>query len=239
MVEIEGVKHYYKGNLHLLQRPKISIVGTRRPNSYTKAKTIQLAAALTQKGYVVVSGAAMGVDALAHKGAGFSNTIAVVATGLDIRYPAVNAGLIEKIEKEGLILSQFDYGKRATKWSFIVRNETVVALGESLIITQADRNSGSMRSAEIAQKLGKKIYVLPHRMGESEGTNDLIKEGLAEVIWDIDQFVGKGKSDPFIEYLKTNPSYEEALHRYGEKIFEAEIQGLIAIHNLQIIYKGA
>ncbi|BAF70267.1 DNA-processing protein DprA [Nitratiruptor sp. SB155-2] len=239
MVEIEGVKHYYKGDLQLLQRPKVSIVGTRRPNSYTKAKTIQLAAALAQKGYVVVSGAAMGVDALAHKGAGFSNTIAVVATGLDIRYPAVNAGLIEKIEKEGLVLSRFDYGKRATKWSFVVRNETVVALGGYLVITQADRNSGSMRSAEIAQKFGKKIYVLPHRMGESEGTNDLIKEGVAEVIWDIDQFVGKEKRDAFIEYLKTNPLYEEALQRFGERILEAELQGLIEIQNLKIVYKGA
>ncbi len=200
--------------------------------------TLRLASALAQKGYVIVSGGAMGVDALAHRGAGAANTIAVLPSGIDILYPSINSKLLAEIGSKGLLLSQFEKDFKPTKWSFVVRNEIVVALGEYLIITQADKNSGSMRSAEIAMKMGKKIYVLPHRIGESDGTNYLAKEGLAEIIWDIDAFVQASSSDPFIEYLKSAPTYEEAIALYGERIFEAEVDGLIEVQNMRIVYKG-
>ena len=238
MVDICGVPHYYRGDLTLLERPKISIVGTRRPLAYTQAKVLQLSSMLAQKGYVIVSGAAMGVDALAHKGAGPSNTIAVLGNGLDIRYPKVNEKLIASIEKEGLLLSQFPEGSRPTRWSFVVRNKTVVALGEILIIAQADIGSGSMRSAEFAKQMGKKIYVLPHRMGESEGTQKLVKDGLAEVIWSVEEFVGATKEDRFQAYLQSNPNLDEAINLWGERIMEAELLGIIEIKNAKIIYKG-
>ena len=237
MVDIGGVPHYYKGDLSLLQRPKISIVGSRRPLPYTQTKVLQLASQLSQKGYVIVSGAAMGVDALAHKGAGPSNTIAVLGNGLDIYYPKVNEKLISSIEKEGLLLSQFEPGFAPTKWSFVVRNKTVVALGDVLVIAQADKRSGSMRSTEYAIEMGKKIYVLPHRMGESEGTQELVKKGLAEVIWSIEEFVGSTKEDDFIAYLRSNPSFEEAIQRWGDRIMEAELSGVIEIEHAKIIYK--
>ncbi len=237
MVDIYGVPHYHKGDLSLLDRPKISIVGTRRPLAYTQAKVLQLASALAKNGYVIVSGAAMGVDALAHKGAGPSNTIAVLGTGLDIRYPKVNEKLIASIEKEGLLLSQFPEGSRPTRWSFVVRNKTVVALGDILIIAQADIGSGSMRSAEYAIEMGKRIYVLPHRMGESQGTQSLIKMGLAEVIWSIEEFAGNDTSDTFVEFLRTNPTLDEALERWGERVVEAELAGMVEIRNGKIFYK--
>ena len=120
---LEGMKKYpstlfYKGELALLQRPRVSIVGTRKPSNYTRQFTYSLAKALAKRGVCVVSGAAMGVDAIAHTGAGEGNTIAVVANGLDIRYPAINQNLIKGIEKQGLLLSQFNDGFRATGWSF-------------------------------------------------------------------------------------------------------------------------
>lgn len=190
---LEGMKKYpstlfYKGNTDLLQRPKVSIVGTRRPSNYTRQCTYTLANALAKRGVCVVSGAAMGVDTIAHAGAGEENTIAVVANGLDIRYPAVNQNLIAGIEDKGLLLSQFNDGFRATGWSFVVRNELVVALGDSLIVTEADLNSGSMRSVEYALKMGKKIFVLPQRLGESLGTNQLLHTMKATVIHDIEAF---------------------------------------------------
>ena len=238
MVTVEGIEHFFRGNIELLQKPKVSIVGSRRPNSYTKTMTLRLASALASRGYVVVSGGAMGVDALVHRGAGAANTIAVLPSGIDILYPSINSALLEEIGSKGLLLSQFEMGFKPTKWSFVVRNKIVVALGEYLIITQADKNSGSMRSAEIAMKMGKKIYILPQRIGESCGTNYLAREGLAEIIWDIDSFVKSKKDDPFIEYLKTSPNYEEAIALYGERIFEAEVDGLIEVQNMRIIYKG-
>ncbi|WP_300366910.1 DNA-processing protein DprA, partial [Hydrogenimonas sp.] len=138
---------------------------------------------------------------------------------------------------EGLVLSQFEPDFRATPWSFVVRNEVVVALGEVLVVAQADRESGTMRSVEFAKAMGKKIFVLPHRLGESEGTNDLLKEGAAEAIYDIETFAdmfgsGEGeKDDEFLAFCRTSPSYEEAANRFGERLFEAELEGIIEIRD--------
>ncbi len=196
--------------------------------------TLRLAKHFAQKGYVIVSGGAMGVDALAHQGAGVHNTICVLPCGIDLRYPAVNRKLLDEIAAKGLLLSQFEPGFRATKWSFVVRNRVVVELGEFLVVTQADRKSGSIRSVEYALKMGKKIYVLPHRIGESEGTNELAQKGLAEVIWSIDEEV----QDTFLNYLRRSPPLEEAVAKYGERIFEAELEGLIRIEGTKIVYIG-
>ena len=229
---------YYIGNKKLLNNKKISIVGTRRPYNYTKEAVFNLSKELSLRGITIVSGCAMGVDAIAHQGAGAENTIAVMGNSLDIKYPSVNKTLIEEIENKGLILSQYKKNFKATRWSFVVRNEIVVALGEILIVAQADLKSGSMRSVEYALKMGKEIFVLPHRLNESKGTNQLLKEGLAKPILDINEFANRFKNiatkkidDPFLAYCASNPSYEEAIKLYKEKIFEAELQGKIEIHN--------
>jgi len=230
---------FYKGNLALLTRPKVSIVGSRRLSQYTRKFTYSIARALADRGVCVVSGAAMGVDAVAHEGAGSENTIAVVANGLDVRYPAVNKILIENIENNGLMLSQFNDGFRATGWSFVVRNELVVALGDILIVTEADLDSGSMRSVEYAIHMGKKIYVLPHRIGESMGTNRLLEEGKASIIYDIESFANQfGKSvsteivkDDFFYFCQNSPTFDETVSKFGDRIYEAELEGFVTIHN--------
>ena len=232
-------KLYYKGNLDLLSRRKVSIIGSRKPNQYAQQVTHRLASELSRVGVCIVSGAAMGVDAIAHRGAGNNSTIAVLPCGIDLRYPAVNKSLLENIETSGLTMSQFEPGFQATSWSFVVRNEIVVALGDILIVTQADIDSGSMRSVEFALEMGKKIYVLPHRIGESEGTNRLLADGKAEAIYDIDTFVGKfgmvnseiDKSDPFMLFCATRPTYEEAVAKFGNRVFEAELIGLVNVNN--------
>ncbi len=228
---------YYLGEPELLNKPAVSIVGTRRPNAYTKQMTTRLASALAERGVVIVSGAAMGVDALAHRGAGAKNTVAVVAGGLDVRYPAVNAPLIASIEKEGLVLSRFEAGERPRPWSFVVRNEMVVALGEVLVVAEADRQSGSMRSVEYALKMGKPVYVLPHRLGESEGTNDLLRDKKAEPIYDIDAFSARfgkkreGAKEPLLAFCAEVPTLQEALDRFGQRVYEAELEGRIEIRD--------
>jgi DNA processing protein len=226
---------YCRGNTKLLSRVKLTIVGTRRPDTYAKFATQELAAKLAGAGVCIVSGGAMGIDAVAHTAAGASDTIAVLGNGLDIRYPAVNRALLESIEANGLLLSPFEDGFSTTNWSFVVRNEIVVALGDALIVTQADEKSGSMRSVEYALAMDKKIYVLPHRLGESEGTNRLLKEGKAEAIYDIDAFVARyGEAarcveDPFLEFCRANPSYEEAVRAYPQEVFQYELEGKIAV----------
>ncbi|HHO42494.1 MAG TPA: DNA-processing protein DprA [Epsilonproteobacteria bacterium] len=231
---------FYKGSLELLKRPRVSIVGARKPSLYTQNYTFLLAKALSKRGVCIVSGAAMGVDAIAHKGAGAENTIAVVGNGLDIRYPSINRDLIEEIEKSGLVLSQFEEGFKPTKWSFVLRNELVVALGDILIVAQANLDSGSMRSVAYAQEQSKEIFVLPHQLGESQGTNGLLASGDAKAIWDIDQFASLYgdipssdgiKKDDFFYFCQQNPTLDETILLFQDRVYEAELLGEIVIEN--------
>ncbi|MCD6258970.1 MAG: DNA-protecting protein DprA [Helicobacteraceae bacterium] len=246
--ELEVMKKYpkeifYKGDIRLLDRKKVSLVGSRKPNQYARQLTHDIASKLSQAGVCIVSGGAIGVDAISHKAAGANNTIMVAGTGLDKRYPAINKNIIQEIEKEGLVLSQFPSGVPSNRYNFPLRNELLVALGDILVVTYADNNSGTMRSVEYALKMGKEVYVLAHRIGESEGTNKLLSQGLAKAIYDIDEFVSrfgdlKQKStiqkDEFLEYCQKNPSYDEVLAKFAAKVFEYELSGKIAVKNGKI-----
>ena len=234
-------KLFYDGNLELINRVKISIVGSRKPTKYSRLMIQKLSSALVKNGVCIVSGGAMGIDAVAHSGAGASNTIAVLPCGIDVRYPVVNKNLLNDIQKSGLLLSQFDSDFKATPWSFVVRNELVVALGDVLVVGEAELNSGTMRSVEFALKMGKEIFVLPQRLGESEATNKLVDENKAKVIYDIGEFVSrftKSKSlhveDEFSRFCASSPIYEEALKKYPNRVFEAELNGEIEVKNGQV-----
>lgn len=246
--DLESMQNYpksldYKGSLELLSRPKISIVGTRRPNPYTRNTTYELAKKLSLAGIVIVSGAAAGVDTIAHQGAGTGNTIAVLPSGIEVRYPKANTELITSIEEYGLTLSQFESTFEARPWSFVVRNEIVVALGECLIVTEADIGSGSMRSVDYALEMGKQIYVLPHRIRESEGTHQLLAQGKATAIENIDDFVAciakktlnTILDTPFLAFCRTLPSYEEVMAKYPKEIFEAELSGIVDVRNGRVV----
>ena len=229
---------FYIGNLELLKKRKIALIGTRHPNSYTKEFTYKLASKLSNVGICIISGAAMGVDAIAHQGAGTNNTIAVVANGLDIRYPSINKNLIIDIERNGLILSAYKEKEKAKNYTFVLRNEIVVALSELLIVTEADINSGSLTSVNYALKMGKDVYTLPHRINESLGTQELIKKGLIKVIYDIDEFIynisgirNELFEDEILKFCSLNPIYEEAYNKYPNKIFEYELEGKIRVEN--------
>jgi DNA processing protein len=248
IAELSAMKSYpkqifYDGNLELLKRVKVSIVGSRKPTKYSRQIIQNLSSSLSKVGVCVVSGGAMGIDAVAHNGAGASNTIAVLPCGVNVRYPTVNKNLLNEIQKSGLLLSQFDTDFRATPWSFVVRNELVVALGDVLVVGEAELNSGTMRSVEFALKMGKEIFVLPQRLGESEATNRLVKENKAKVIYDIDEFVSRfftsivsdALSDDFHEYCSANPTYDEALAKYPSRLFEAELSGEIEILNGRVL----
>ncbi|MEA3384105.1 MAG: DNA-processing protein DprA [Campylobacterota bacterium] len=248
--ELDAMKKYpkelsYIGDIALLNKRKISIVGSRNPNQYTQQYTHLIASELSKKGICIVSGAAMGVDAIAHSASTPSNTIAVAGTGLDIRYPTINQALIKDIESNGLVLSQFKNNQGATRYTFPLRNELVVALSEALVVTQADLKSGTMRSVEYALKMEKPIYVLPQRVNDSEGTNELLKNGLANCIYNLENFVDDivgykndiKHTDQFLEYCKSNPTYDEAMAKYPQEVFEYELMAKINVENGLIFVK--
>jgi len=244
VAELESMKRYprtlyYRGSLGLLDTPKISIVGSRRAGQYARNAVYELAKKLALSGITVVSGAATGIDRIAHEGAGVQRTVAVLPCGIDRHYPASNRDLIESIGDHGLLLSHFEPGFEAREWSFVERNEIVVALGSALVIAEAEPGSGSMRSAQYALAMGKPIYVLPHRLGESGGTRRLLSENKATMIEDIDRFVEslsrvsrQSREDtPFIAYCRSGPTYEEAVAAFPSEIFEAELKGVIEVRN--------
>lgn len=227
---------YYKGNLSLLKRKKISIVGTRKPNSYANQLTYKISNELAKRDIVIVSGAAIGIDAISHKAAQSHNTIAVVANGLDIKYPAINSKLINSIENDGLVLSTYKDGIKARNYTFVHRNELVVALADVLIVTQADEDSGTLTSINYALEMGKKVYTIPHRLNESKGTQKLIEEGLIEPIYNLEKFfnsfgVIKEETNELSKYINSFPLYENALKKYKDKIFELELEGKITVEN--------
>jgi DNA processing protein len=246
--EFQDLKKYpkelfYIGNTNLLNKTKISIVGSRTPNQYAQNTIAKISSKLSQANICLVSGGALGIDTIVHNSTNLSNTIMVAGTGLDKRYPSINRKMIETIEDNGLVISQFKQGVPSNRWNFPIRNELIVALGKILIVAYADIKSGTMRSVEYALKMGKEIYVLPHHIEESEGTNQLLKKGLATAIYDINEFVEQfsqiqtkdGRIDKFLEYCQLSPTYDDAISKFGAKVFEYELGGKIEIRNGMIM----
>ena len=227
---------FYKGDLTLLESaPKIAIVGTRKPNPYTKAFVATLASQIAQFQGVVTSGGALGVDITAHTHA-FPRTIMVSPSSLDILYPKSNAKMIQQMMEQSLVLSEYKEHYMPHRYSFLERNRLVIALSEVVIIPQADLYSGSMQSAAIAQKLNKPLYVLPHRIGESEGTNLLLAQNKAKAIYDVSLFIqsifgvsckNEQENDEILQFCKNNPSFEEAFAYFGHRLYEYELEGKI------------
>jgi DNA processing protein len=235
---------FYSGNLKLLDSPKVAIVGGRRISQYTRNTVYNLSKLLSKRGFVVVSGGAIGTDIIAHRGA-FPNTISVMANSLDIIYPKTNKDLILEMEKEALLLSEYEKNVPAHPKRFVHRNRLMVGLADFLIIGEADLKSGTAQTMRIAKEEGKELFFLPHRLGESEETNRYLELGLGKAIYNLESFVDnmatlyglesveeKSKEiDPFLQFCKNSPTYEELFQKFGDKVFEYELDGKIAIRD--------
>jgi DNA processing protein len=231
-IKFDEFSLFYKGNTQLLKKEKIAIVGSRKASKYTKEITFLLAKKLSKK-YVIISGGALGVDTEAHKGA-FPNTIFVSPSSLDIIYPKQNENLIKSIYKDALAISEYEKNYRPFKFTFLQRNRIIIKLAKFVIITEASIKSGSMRSFEWAKKYNKKVYVIPHRIGESSGTNYLAKTNQAEVIWDIDEFCKSLGINSKEKILSLN----EAIKLYGNRLYEMELDGSLEIKNGKVYFNG-
>ena len=242
----EPAQLYFRGEPALLQKRRISIVGSRKMSVYSKNLILRLARALSDADFCVVSGAAIGCDIAAHEGA-FPDTIAVFGNGLDQIYPAQNAAMIGKIYERSLALSEYEDGVSARGFQFLQRNRIVVALSEALIVAQAEPRSGSLQSARLAREMGVPVYVLPHRMDESAGTNDLLAKSQARLIADFGDFVTslapqmpqstERAQDEVMEFLALNSDLQAAIERFGDKIYEYELEGRIEILGAKIVAK--
>src|SRR5262249_26427301 len=128
-------------------RPIVAIVGSRGASGRGLVLARGLAAALAERGAVIVSGGAIGIDAAAHEGAG-GRTVAVLATGLDRPYPARHAGLFAAIVAAGgALASPFPDGTDVRRWQFLRRNEVIAEMAEATIVVEARARSGALHTA--------------------------------------------------------------------------------------------
>jgi DNA processing protein len=160
-------------------------VGARKATSYGLDVARELAAALALTELAVISGMALGIDSEAHRGALDSGgtTVAVLAGGSDVPYPASHAVLHRQISERGLVLSEMPPGVQPLKWMFPARNRLIAALAGMTVVVQAGARSGSLITARHAAELGRDVGAVPGeiRLPGSSGTNGLIADGAALV----------------------------------------------------------
>ena len=167
------------GDGALLSRPMVALVGARNASSLGLRMAKKLAASLAEAGYVVVSGLARGIDAAAHEASLSRGTVAVMAGGVDVIYPAENAALAEKIAQEGLRLSEQPVGLDPQARHFPVRNRIISGLAQAVVVVEAAARSGSLITARDALDQGREVMAVPGHPfdGRAAGCNMLIRDG--------------------------------------------------------------
>jgi DNA processing protein len=168
-----------------LDEPVAVLIGSRRPSEYGRTVAYGLGRGLGAAGVPVVSGLALGIDAIAHRGCldGGGNTIAVLANGVDVAYPRTNRALYERIREHGSIVSEMPPGARPTRWLFPARNRIMAALGSVTVVVEAAERSGTLITADCAADLGRDVAAVPGQVTTTAaaGTNSLIRNGAALV----------------------------------------------------------
>lgn len=155
------IQLFFVGDLSLIDRPCVAIVGSRTVSECGAARARRLARELVESGFVVVSGLAAGVDTHAHSSAidASGATIAVIGTPLDKAYPAENATLQERIYADHLLVSPFEIGERTFKGNFPKRNRVMAALCDATVIVEASDTSGSLHQAAECVRLGRWLFI--------------------------------------------------------------------------------
>lgn len=178
-----------KGRVECLSQRSIAIVGTRNPTPYGARIASDFAAGFVDREWLIVSGGAYGIDTHAHKGALIAEgvTIAVIASGVDINYPAGNERLFSEIAELGAIVSEVMPGTPAFPSRFLTRNRIIAALSKSTLVVEAAFRSGSLRTARDAAELLRPVMAIPGPINSptSEGTHRLIGERAAEIVTSV------------------------------------------------------
>lgn len=172
---------FLRGDVSLLDRPAVAIVGARRATAAGRRTAERIAAELSERGVVVVSGLALGIDGAAHRGAltAEGGTIAVLGSGPDRVYPATNRSLFRQILQRGLIVSEFLPGESVRPYNFPRRNRVVAGLAAGVVVVEAGERSGALITVDHALDLGLEIFSVPGSVesAQSRGTNHLLRDG--------------------------------------------------------------
>lgn len=178
-----------KGDLSALSERSLAIVGTRNPTPYGVRIAGDFAAGFVDREWSIVSGGAYGIDSAAHKGALIAEgrTVAVLAAGIDVAYPAGNARLFAEIAENGALVSEVLPGAHAIPSRFLTRNRIIAALSQATLVVEAAFRSGSLRTARDAAELMRPVMAIPGPISAptSEGCHRLIGERAAEIVTSV------------------------------------------------------
>ena len=182
---------YVRGRAGLLNKPLLSIVGSRNPTPQGVQNAERFAAAFADARLVIASGLALGIDAAAHRGAlaAGGDTVAFVGTGIDRIYPARNRELALEIGDKGCIVSEFPIGTPVTAANFPRRNRLISGIARGVLVVEAAIESGSLITARLAADQGREVFAIPGSIHspQSRGCHKLIKQGakLVETAQDV------------------------------------------------------
>ena len=186
-----------RGKLAMVHAKAIAIVGARNASANGRLLAGTLAKDLARGGFVIASGLARGIDTSVHEGAlaAKGGTIAVIASGVDIAYPAENAALMERIIETGVVVSERPLGSAPQARHFPRRNRLISGLSDGVVVVEAAPKSGSLITARMAAEQGREVMAVPGSPLDArhKGTNLLIKEGAAliETAEDVFDAVGQ------------------------------------------------
>ncbi len=229
-------KLYALGNIKLLKKPSLAIVGTRHITEYGIQNCKYFAQEIVKKDIPIVSGMAVGTDSIAHKTALKCNgeTIAVLGSGFKHIFPKENIGLFEKIiYNNGLVLTEYSPEMPPKSERFLERNRIVSGLSEGVLVIESAYRSGTSVTAKLAYSQGKIVMALPGRLDNSYGVevNKLIQEGaklvtnIEDIICNFPQFMNKlGKTNEprQISFLEVKEEYQEIVKILQNQILSIE-----------------
>ncbi|MBX3099512.1 MAG: DNA-processing protein DprA [Salinibacterium sp.] len=193
---------FQKGDPGLLAQTitdKIAVVGARAATGYGEHVTMETTAGLVDRGYTIVSGAAYGIDGMAHRAAlaAGGNTVAILAGGVDRYYPSGHDALLQRIAEKGAVVSELPPGHPPTKWRFLQRNRIIAATTAVTVVVEAGWRSGSLNTAGHAIALGRTVAAFPGPVtsAASAGAHRLIRDMAAKLVTgadDISQLLNVG-----------------------------------------------
>lgn len=181
---------FYYGDLSLLNNRCIGVIGSRKPDNYGLEVTQKIVQGLVENNFTIVSGMALGIDAIAHQSALKNNgkTVAVLGSGIDYCYPKTNLDIYTKMKDSQLIISEYPNDLIPKPYNFPVRNRIIAGLSASILVTEANKKSGTMITVGYALDQGKDIFCIPSRINDPSGCNTLIQQG-AKLVLDINDII--------------------------------------------------
>ncbi len=175
---------FYHGDLNLLDRNTIAVIGMRQPSGYGALAASHFTAKLVEEGWTIVSGMARGIDTIAHSQTIKSQgrTIAVLGSGINCPYPKSNGQLYQNLKESQLVISEYPDLTKPLAINFPKRNRIIAGLADKILVVEAKVRSGTMITVGYGLDQGKDIYAIPGRFNDNSGTNRLIQQGAGLVV---------------------------------------------------------